>query len=164
MKTLYLVRHAKSDWSQPGQKDSERILLPKGIKRTERVLVYLRRKEVKPDLIICSHATRAHDTAVLLAKGLNYPIERIQKDPSIYASEEENILEVIYAVDDSIESLMIVGHNPEFTNLSNLFLDSPIEWLPTSGVVSVSFDTHQWNQINMAPKTTNFFIYPKALK
>ncbi|MHC1707028.1 MAG: histidine phosphatase family protein [Bacteroidales bacterium] len=164
MKTLYIVRHAKSDWSQPGQKDSDRILLPKGIKRTERILVYLNRKEIIPDLIICSHAVRAMETARLIARGLGYPVENIQIDKTIYASDEDQILDVIYGVSDDINSLLIVGHNPEFTNLSNLFTDNPIEWLPTSGVVSVSFDTKRWNQINTAGRTTNFFIYPKALK
>jgi phosphohistidine phosphatase len=164
MKTLYIVRHAKSDILQPGQKDVDRVILPKGIRRTERVLVYLNRKEIKPDLIICSHATRARETASLFAKGLGYPLDKIAVNSTIYCSDEDKILDIIYGLDDSINSIMMVGHNPEFTNLSNLFIESPIEWLPTSAVVSVSFNTDQWNKVATAKKITNFYIYPKALK
>lgn len=164
MKTLCIVRHAKSDWSQPGQKDIDRTLLPKGIKKTLRILVYLNRKGVNPDLIISSHAVRARETARILADGLGYPVNNIQVDNTIYASDEEKVLDVIYGVDDKINTLIIVGHNPEFTHLSNMFLDTPVEMLPTSAVVSINFDTDHWNEIGSVPRSTNFFIYPKALK
>lgn len=164
MKTLCIVRHAKSDWKQTGQKDTERGLLPRGVEKTKLILTFLRSKGIKPDLILSSHAVRAKETARLLADGLDYPEKKIKIDKCIYASHEEIILDLLTETDDSVDTLIIVGHNPEFTNLSNLFIDNPIEYLPTSGVVSVSFKTKHWEDIGKTPGIFNFFIYPKALE
>ncbi|HRY33555.1 MAG TPA: histidine phosphatase family protein [Bacteroidales bacterium] len=164
MKTLYLVRHAKSDWNQPGQKDIDRPLLPKGVKRTDKVIQYLLKKQVMPDLILSSPAVRALLTARQIASGIGYPEKNIQIEKNIYASSEDMLLDLIYAADDRVESIMMVGHNPEMTNLANLFLPSPIEWLPTTGVASLLFETDKWHEIAAAKTRTNFYIYPKALE
>ncbi len=163
MKTLILVRHAKSDRVTPVPRDADRKLLPKGIERAHKIAQYLVKHRCFPDLIISSPAVRTRETAALLAKGLEYPVESISIEPSLYAAYEERILEVIFAVDDDIRTLMLVGHNPEFTDLANLFLDQPLEILPTTGVVALEFKTDHWNEISIAKRSTLFVVLPKLL-
>ncbi len=164
MKTLYLVRHAKSDWTLPGQKDIDRPLLPKGVKRTEKIIQYLLKKQVMPGLILSSPAVRALQTAKQIASGIGYPEKKIQIEKTIYASNEDMLLDLIFAADDRLDSIMMVGHNPEITNLANLFLASPVEWLPTTAVASLTFDTDKWNEITAAKTRTNYYISPKTLE
>lgn len=81
-----------------------------------------------------------------------------------YHANDEDIFDEICEVTDEVQSLMIVGHNPTFTDIANQFLDSKIEWLPTSGVVSVSFNTESWEKIKETKPRLNFVIFPKMLK
>jgi phosphohistidine phosphatase len=164
MKVLYLVRHAKSDWGKPGQKDEERILLEKGIKRTAMIVDYLRQKEVMPDVIVSSPAARASLTANLIAAGLGYPEKKVDHEQLIYSGDSDDILDHIYETPAKVNSMMIVGHNPTLTNLANRFLDEMLEWLPTSAVVCIHFDTEKWADIRKCPRQTGFVISPKMLK
>lgn len=163
MKSLYLVRHAKSDWSEPGQKDEDRGLMGKGIKKTMLIVEYLKQKTVMPDLIITSPALRAESTAKLIAEGLGYPLSKIKKEKIIYKGDSDDIMDFIFETSDSLESLMLIGHNPTFTNLANRFLDEILEWLPTTGVVCINFDTDNWNDIRKCKRETGFVIFPKML-
>jgi phosphohistidine phosphatase len=164
MKSLYLVRHAKSSREDPGCADEQRPLLDKGVKKTGKVVKYLLEKKVKPDQIVSSHAVRAFETARIIAGGLDYPPEKIRIDRKIYDGYYDRILDIIYATPNDINSLMIVGHNPTITNLANLFLHPGIEDMPTSAVVSITFDTDQWEKIPSVESTQEFMVYPKMLK
>ncbi len=84
MKTLYIVRHAKSSWNKVDMPDEKRPLMEKGKKRTKKVIDYLLANHIKVDYIISSHAVRAHETAKILAHALKYPIENIKIDSNIY--------------------------------------------------------------------------------
>lgn len=164
MKKLYLVRHAKSSWDQLGIKDFERQLMPAGIKRTKNIIEYLQLKNVAVDLIIASPAIRTFETAKILATGLDYPIGSIQLEMEIYNGVADDLLNIIRSTDDKIHSLMIVGHNPTMTYLSNMFLLAKIENLPTTGVVAFSFQTDEWEKIRDVKAIQEFYIYPKLLK
>ena len=164
MKTLYLCRHAKSSWDEPGLADEQRPITPKGIQKTDKVIRYLKKKEISPGLIITSHAVRAYETALLVAEGLGYPAEKILTERKIYDGYYDRILDVIYATKNDIGSLMIFGHNPTITHLANLFLHPGIEMLPTSAVVGISFNTDAWEKIPAAEARQEFIIYPKMLK
>lgn len=163
MKTIYIVRHAKSSWDISDQPDERRPLLEKGKKRTKRVIDFLHKKKIKVDYIISSHAVRAHDTAKLLAHGLKYPTEEIKIDRQIYYSDGESILDQFYDLPSRFDSVMIVGHNPTLTDLANRFLDKPVDNLPTSGVVSITFDTEKWEEVLLSRRKTNFVLFPKEL-
>ena len=86
-----------------------------------------------------------------------------QSMKSIRGKKAEDILDELFALDDSKNSVMIFGHNPTFTSFANQFLDEKIDWLPTSGVVSISFDTHMWVNLPMAKIKTGFVVFPKGL-
>ena len=163
MKTLYIVRHAKSSWKYPELMDDERPLLEKGKKRTKKVIDLLLAKDVQIDCIKSSHAVRALETAKIIAHALHYPIDDILIERQIYHASAEQLFDQFYDLSDSIQSLMMVGHNPAFTSFANYFLDKKIEWLPTSGVVSISFKTDSWVEIMKADRKTNFVVYPKMI-
>lgn len=163
MKTLYILRHAKSDWSEPGQDDIERAIREKGIKRTGLIINYMQSNQMKPDLIISSHALRAIQTSKLIATGLNYPKNSILINPKIYYWNEDQITNLFFEVNDSVSSLMIVGHNPTFTNLANHYLEKKIDYLPTSGLVTVNFDIDKWSDVDAAKVIGSQAIFPKLL-
>ena len=163
MKTIYIVRHAKSSWDMAGIPDEKRPLLEKGKKRTKKVIDFFHEKKIKVDYIIASHAVRAHETAKILAHSLKYPQEDIKIDPHIYFADGDSIMNQFYDLPDRFKSVMIVGHNPSLTDFVNGFLNKPIENLPTSGVVSLSFETDRWEEIPVAGCRTNFILFPKEL-
>lgn len=164
MKTIYILRHAKSSWDFPHLTDEERPLIDKGKKRTRLINEYLIENKISINLILSSHAVRAFDTAKIVARAIGNPLDEIKINKMIYHSNEENIVDQFYDLSDDISSVMVVGHNPTLTNFVNLFLDEKIEWLPTSGLVSISFHTDQWVKLSQAKFTTNFVITPSKLK
>ena len=163
MKTLYLVRHAKASWEEPGVSDADRPLIPKGLKKTKLVVDFLVKRGTSIDLIISSPAVRAYETAKIVASGLNYPQNRIRTDRKIYDGYYDRILDIIYGTSNEIDTLMIFGHNPTITNLANLFLHPGIESMPTSCVVCLSFGTDRWEEIPSAEAIAEFVITPKML-
>ncbi len=164
MKTLYIVRHAKSSWDHPGLGDDQRPLLEKGKKRTKYVTEYLVENNIRPGLILSSYATRAFETAKLFANSLNYPEDKIIVSRSLYHGNLDTLTDYFFEISDDIESLMMFGHNPTFTYFANMFLDTSIDNLPTSGVVCVEFMTDKWEEVLSAKKRTKFVISPKMLK
>jgi len=164
MKTLYLVRHAKSSWESPGLADDQRPLLPKGVDKTKLVAEYIIKKKGKIDLMISSHAVRAYDTAKVIASCLDYPVKQIQKDRRIYDGPYDRLLDLIYGTSNDLNSLMIIGHNPLITQLANLFLHPGIEDMPTSGVACITFETLKWEEVPASKSELKFFITPKQLK
>jgi phosphohistidine phosphatase len=164
MKTLYLVRHAKSSWEEPGISDIARPLVEKGIKKTELVIQYFQKHHLVVDLMVTSPAVRALETAKLFAKGIGYPESKITIENRIYETYYDKILDVIYGTSNEINSLMIFGHNPTITHLANLFLHPGVDFLPTTGVACISFKTEKWEDIPLTEPKKEFVIFPKMLK
>jgi len=167
MKTLYILRHAKSSWDDFRLDDHDRELLPVGIERTRKIARWLiKNKKVLPERIISSSAVRAEETAKIMAAGLDYPVDQISIDPDFYHGGPDKILEKLYALPNNLNRVMIVGHNMTFNDLSNDFLDweHQIENLPTSGVVCVKINTGKWEEIASAKSELDFMIFPKMLK
>ncbi|MFZ4398943.1 MAG: SixA phosphatase family protein [Bacteroidales bacterium] len=163
MKTLYIIRHAKSSWEFTNLSDEERPLIEKGIKRSKKIGKYLKEQNVKADIIISSHANRALNTAQIIAKKINYPEEKILIDKKIYGTGIDNLFNTIYGIPNEYKCAIIFGHNPTFTNIANYFLDEKIDNLPTSGLVCVVFETDKWNEIATANNLENYIIRPKEL-
>jgi len=164
MKTLYLVRHAKSSWDHPELKDIERPLIDSGITKTKKIIGHFNKKQVTAGLIISSPAVRALETARLIADGIAYPVEKIRIEQAIYEAAVDDYIDVITTCPDEVSSLMIFGHNPTITYVANFFLSKKIELVPTSGVVSVIFDTDQWSGITEIKPSKESVIFPKMLK
>jgi len=95
---------------------------------------------------------------------VSYPEDEIRVEESIYHASSETIMDELYGLPDTVESVMIFGHNPTLTYFVNEFLDPGIENLPTTGVVSISFITDRWEEAGEAKHIVNFVIFPGMLK
>ena len=163
MKTLLMVRHAKSSWETPEIDDLNRPIIENGINKTKKVIEYLKEKNILPDIIVSSHATRALQTARLFAEGLSYTKE-IEVNKNIYEADEKSISDEVYALPNNASVVMIIGHNPTITQLANVYLVRKSNFLPTSSVVSITFETDFWGEIDRSSKKVNFTALPKKLK
>jgi phosphohistidine phosphatase len=164
MKTVYILRHAKSSWDFPHLSDDERPLLEKGKKRTRLINEFFIENNIKPGLIISSHAVRAYDTAKIVARAIGYPKEDIRVSKMIYHADDDNLIDQFFDIPEQINSAMLVGHNPTLTNFVNRYLDKMIEWLPTSGLVSITFHTDKWEKLSTAKYQSDFLVTPSMLK
>jgi phosphohistidine phosphatase len=160
MKRLFLIRHAKSSWDDVALADQDRPLNERGRRDAPKIGGRLARREVKPDLILSSPALRALTTAKIIAGKLDYKRKHIVIDDRLYAAEADDLLEVIHALDDRLQCVMIVGHNPELSELAQR-LCSEISHLPTGAVAEFGFALTSWSDIGTCPAATVAFDYPK---
>lgn len=160
MKTLYLIRHAKSDWSDPGKEDFDRGLNKRGKRSIPIMAKALQERGIIPDLILSSAAKRAKKTAKGLAKTLEYK-GKIIFDEALYFTEPEEMMQMIRNVDDRYGSLFLIGHNPEITELSNMLTEIYIDNIPTLGIVSIAFNIDKWTEIEKGKGKMGTFIFPK---
>jgi len=163
MKTLYILRHAKSSWKSPELTDEQRPLLEKGKKRTRKTIEYMLKKGIVPEVIVSSHAIRAQETARIVAYGIKFPQQEITYSHNLYNCEADGIFNELYAYGDEINSVLIVGHNPALTNFINKFFDPPVDYLPTSGLAAIKFNTDKWTNIPLAEAKPLFLAFPKEL-
>jgi phosphohistidine phosphatase len=157
------VRHAKSSWSSPDVDDLDRPLLEKGLKRTRLMIDYLKNHNVTVDLILCSHAVRASETAKLFAWALDVPDEALRVERSIYAANPDHLTNLFFDLPEKVNSLMIVGHNPGITDFANQFLNSKIDMMPTSGIAGIEFATDDWAEILNCKSKKIFYAFPRML-
>ena len=163
MKNLYLIRHAKSDWSSENKSDFERGLNKRGKTAILTMAKVLKDKKVMPDLILSSTAKRAKLTAKGLAKEIGYS-GKIKYIDALYMAEPETIQELIKDVNAKYDTLFIVGHNPETTELSNMLTKNSIDNVPTLGIVALQLPIDDWKQFKIREGKMKFFIYPKMFK
>lgn len=122
----------------------------------------LRRQGVTPDLVLTSHAERALRTATVVARELDVPPNRISVAPRLYLATAKQILDVVGAQAEDLESIVVVGHNPGLTELVNRLLpDLHLANVPTAGAVALEFDTERWSELERASSRLAFFDYPK---
>ena len=163
MKNLYLIRHAKSDWSDVTQSDFDRGLNKRGQKAIFTMADALLEHGVMPDLILSSSAKRAKLTATGLANEMGYN-GKIKYIDALYMAEPQEVISMIKEIKDKYESVFIVGHNPETTELTDLMLDEYIDNVPTLGIVAFELPIEQWGKYKPEKARLDFFIYPKMYK
>ncbi|WP_157006957.1 SixA phosphatase family protein [Agromyces laixinhei] len=149
MKTLVLMRHAKSSWDSPGLADHDRPLNERGREDAPRMGRRLMERGIEPAVIITSTAERARSTAALVAGELGIPTERIVADERLYAASVDTMLRVIRSLDDRLECAMLVGHNPEMTDLATRF-SRTIEAMPTAAIAVFSLEAASWADVRPA--------------
>jgi phosphohistidine phosphatase len=160
MKRLYLVRHAKSSWDDPSLSDFDRPLNDRGNKDAPMIGEKLKEMDVRVDKIISSPANRAKTTAKILSDSLNADVEFVE---SIYESSDFNLLSLIRGLDEGLNSVMVVGHNPSMTSVINKIGDFTLLNLPTCGVVGLEIDGG-WSKIEPYSAKKFLYIYPKMFK
>jgi phosphohistidine phosphatase len=163
MKNLYLIRHAKSDWSDESKSDFERGLNKRGQRAIFTMTDALKTKKLMPDLILSSSAKRAKLTAKGLAKEIGYTGE-IKYHNALYMAEVEEVLTLIQDIDDKYNTIFLVGHNPETTELSNRMTNAYIDNIPTLGIVAIQLSIESWKNLKPGEGKLTFFIYPKMFK
>lgn len=161
MKTLYVVRHAKSSWNNPSLDDFDRPLNKRGKLNAPFMASLLVKKKIKPELIISSPANRAISTAEYFAEAFTYPNSDIKADESLYEADSFDILNVVSQVEDYVNTIMIFGHNPGLTDFVNFISGGNIDNIPTSGVVCLSVKTGSWKELARGSCEMIWFDYPK---
>ena len=161
MKTLYMVRHAKSSWDDPRQDDFDRPLNERGVKDAPRMGKRLKEREITPDVVISSPAVRALSTAKLIVGVLHCPESLIHEDRSIYHAGSDSLLKAIREIDDQNEVAMIVGHNPGLTEFAKDLLGQDIDNIPTAGVVAGKLKIDSWKDAAMGCGKLLFFDFPR---
>ncbi len=160
MKTLFLVRHAKSSRDDPSLPDRDRPLNDRGKQDAPTMGKRLAKRDLKPDLLMSSPALRALTTAQLIAEEVGYKRKDIVVDDRLYTSSPDDLLAVIRVLDKRLDRVMLFGHNPEFTDLAHR-LSSEIVDMPTSAVAEFSFDTKAWSDVGEVEPVKALLDYPK---
>jgi phosphohistidine phosphatase len=162
MKTLFLIRHAKSSWDNPASPDRDRPLDDRGKRDMAMMGKRLAKRDVKCDMIVSSPALRALETAQAFAKMLAYKGKDIVVNDRLYAAQAGDVLDVIQELTGKLERVMLVGHNPELTELAHRFA-SEITHMPTCAVAEFTFDAASWSHIGEAKPAQVLFDCPKKL-
>ena len=163
MKKLFLIRHAKSKWDETLFGDYERSISKKGKKDLLAIGSYLAIEGIKPDLVLSSCALRAQQTTDTLVARLQYE-GKVYYLKELYQTPMESLVEIIQAQEENINTLFVIGHNPQLQELANNLLNEHISKLPTLGVIAITLEIEEWNEIEDAKGELDFFIYPKQFR
>jgi len=161
MKTLTLVRHAKSSWKDNSLADRDRPLNKRGKRDAPEMGRRIAAAGIRPSLIVSSPAVRAWTTAKIIANEIGYPREFLQRDNGLYLASVNGILDVIVAQDPGFNNLMLVGHNPGFTDFANYLVPGLTNNMPTASVVSVELDSDDWSLYDRPAAELLLYDFPK---
>lgn len=162
MKTLYLLRHAKSSWKDLSLADFDRPLNPRGRKAAPFMGEVMRKYEFVPELIISSPAERARQTIELASEAGSFDGE-LRFDQRIYGASPSTLLDIISAVEEKFDSLMLVGHNPTFERMTTV-LTGEIKRTPTAALAVIDLDIGNWSEVRPESGRLRKFIRPKEEK
>ncbi len=162
MKTIILVRHAKSSWKDLSLDDFDRSLNKRGKRNAPFMGQKLKARGIKPDLILSSPAKRAKKTAISIAAEIGYLKKKIVFDNNLYHAGAWYMMEMVQNQDDKYETIMIFGHNPDFNTFADMLLKhNPVSNIPTTGVYCIRFDVNKWKNVKEGKGESVFFDYPK---
>lgn len=166
-KRLFLLRHAKSSWDDPALADHERPLAPRGRRAAKVLAEHLRRESVDPGLVLCSSARRAQETLEGIAPALGKRVA-VQIESGLYAASEQRLLERLQALDEDLESVLLIGHNPAVERLaldlagSGDKLTAVRRKYPTAALATLEF-AGPWRELRPGSATLADFVTPKQL-
>jgi phosphohistidine phosphatase len=164
VRTLYLLRHAKSSWDDPELADYERPLAPRGRRDAKLMGDHLRASGIEPEFILCSGAVRTRQTLELI--DLPSPT---MIDPLLYGNSAEQLLDRVRAVSDDVASVMLIGHNPSLEDLalalasSGAELDRLAAKFPTAALATLTTDT-TWKRLEPGGAVLTAYVVPKQLR
>ncbi|WP_439881136.1 SixA phosphatase family protein [Pontibacter sp. MBLB2868] len=164
MKTLYILRHAKSSWKFEELSDHDRPLNKRGRSDAQLIGQELASRGVNPNMIISSSAVRAISTATLTGREMGYEPDNIVVKEAIYGAGTEDLLETVRSTPSEVQYLMIVGHNEAISDFANMLSPEHVASLPTAGIVALEFDCDSWYDISKDKATMLFYDFPKNYK
>jgi phosphohistidine phosphatase len=161
MKTLYLLRHAKSSWNDPSLQDFDRPLNGRGLEAAPLVGRLIRKRKLRIDLLLGSPAARARQTAALVTEAAGLATE-LRYDERIYDADAARLLEVVSQVRESANAVMLVGHNPGMEELLGV-LTGETHHMPTAALACIMLDTEKWGKVRERTGRLEWLIRPKDL-
>lgn len=164
MKTLYLIRHAKSEWGNPLLSDFDRPLNKRGKKNAPFMGNVLAKAHILPDLILSSPAVRARMTAIEIAEKVGYKTDSIVYNETLYEADYTAIERVLQSIPSTQKTVFLIGHNPGLTEFAQYINGYFIENIPTCGVVCMKLQKDDWNSIGKNSAQFISFDYPKKHK
>lgn len=157
MKTLFLLRHAKSSWKDPALDDHDRPLAGRGRRAAKLMREYLRRDGVEPDLVLCSSARRTRETL----DGVKATGE-VRIEEGLYAASSEAVLMRLRRIPEDVESAMVIGHNPGLEDLAGELSGAPFDEFPTGALAALTF-AGTWRDLVPGGAELAGFVTPKQL-
>lgn len=161
MKTVFLIRHAKSSWSDAALADRERPLKKRGELDADIMGKVLLKHGIQPEQIISSPAKRAMQTAKIIAGHLQFDKKKIETDKRLYFEGAEQIFALMQALSAKTTTALLFGHNPDFTEFVNLFSSTGIDNVPTCGVAGITFSINDWKKATRETGRLLYFDFPK---
>ncbi len=161
MKYIFLIRHAKSSWENPSQTDFERPLNERGFNDATKMAKLLKSKNIIPDLILSSPATRALTTAEIFAQHFNYLQEAIKSDEKIYEASIRDLAEVVSEIDNSFDTVFLFGHNPGISNFANFLSNKMVEYFSTCAIAGLELNIDLWSNLERHCGKLILFEYPR---
>ncbi|MUH37056.1 histidine phosphatase family protein [Zobellia amurskyensis] len=161
MKTLIMVRHGKSSWDY-SVSDRDRPLQERGVNDALLVSSKFHSSAQKVDAVFSSPANRALHTCMIFVRQLQIPLSFVELTNELYDFSGESVLDFISNLDDSLDSVMIFGHNHAFTHVANSLGNTYIDNVSTSGLVHLNFAVDNWNLVEKG--ITKQTIFPKELR
>jgi phosphohistidine phosphatase len=161
MKSLLIIRHAKSSWDPAILNDFDRTLNDRGKKDAPEMAKRLIQKKINIDLFVASPAKRAKKTAELFIKEFKRNENEILFIPALYHAPVAVFIDVITGLDNMFNSVAIFSHNPGITAFVNTLTSVQLDNMPTSSVFGITIGTNNWTEFNAAKKEFLFFDYPK---
>jgi phosphohistidine phosphatase len=162
MKSVIIIRHAKSSWDNIGESDFDRPLNDRGKEDAPKMANRLLERKVSIDAFISSSAKRARKTAALFIKEFNGDKEDILLVPELYLAGPDAFYDAIAKAPSSAKTIALFGHNPGITEFANDLTDVRIDDMPTCAIFAVKADIKDWSEFKDAEKQYWFFDYPKA--
>ncbi len=164
MKTIFLIRHAKSDWGHVGLRDFDRPLSARGLRDAPRMSAFLANRGVKPDILISSAANRAQTTAGYFADAFGIAKNKIDLRRSIYDADAQDIMDLVHELDDNLNTICLFGHNPTFTHFANSFTNDYIDNISTCGIVQIVGNGANWKDFNAQTAQVVEQWFPKQIE
>src|SRR5215510_2214158 len=162
MKTLYLLRHAKSSWDDSGLKDLDRPLNERGLKAAPRIGKYMRKEKIRPDVVLSSPALRAKQTTKLVCDGAGLT-GVVDFNERIYEASAQRLFEIVAGLEDRFGSAMMVGHNPGFEELLAA-LTAEARRMPTAALACIDLNVEKWSEVVTGCGKLRWLVRPKDLK
>jgi phosphohistidine phosphatase len=161
MKTLLLIRHAKSSWDNSQLSDLERPLNDRGKNDAPLMAKRVKERKIKIDRFISSPAKRAKKTAVIFMDEYDMREKDLVLVPSLYEASVKNFYDAVEDVNDKDDAVALFSHNPGITDFVNTLTEKNIDNMPTCGVFALKIKTKKWQDFKKAEKEFLFFDYPK---
>jgi phosphohistidine phosphatase len=170
VKRLYVLRHAKSSWDEPGLDDQDRPLAPRGRGAAGKVAAHMTQAGIRPSLVLCSSALRTRQTLGLLCDALESRVE-VRIEPAFYGAGEDELLEALRGVPGRVPSVLLIGHNPGVQKLAlsltgrgdEALVARLEEKMPTAALASLEFTGDRWTEVGPRDGQLVAFVVPRDL-